>query len=67
MLHKIQTDSPSEVRASSYTTLWKTKKITVKELDKEKLEKLCSERKAYGRKLLATLFLPGRRVCIGTY
>ena len=41
--------------------------ITAEEQDTEKLEKLCSERKARGRKWLITLCLTGRQICITLY
>ena len=49
-------NSRNVVRAISYTTLLKTmkKKVTAEKQDIGKLGKLCFERKACGRKLLAT-------------
>ena len=41
----------------------KSNRITAEEQDKDKLGKLCSERKACRQKWLATLCLSGRRKC----
>ena len=46
-------------------TLMKGNRITAEEQDKDKLGKLCSERKACRQKWLAT-YLSGRQMCIIT-
>ena len=60
--------SQNEVRVSRYLTL-KNNKITVEEeqQDIDKLEKLCSERKACRQKWLTTLCLSDRQMCIIGY
>ena len=61
------TNTCSKFRASSYLILWKTTKEQAEVKNRDKLEKLCSERKGGRQKSLATLCLSSRRLCITWY